>query len=107
MNIKHGADLPKGRHRLNLLDAVWHLLNLLAPGVLVPLFATLLAKVVWRKALATRALPALMGPACAAGVGVVLAGLVLHGRDGKMATYVTLVLVTAVMLWWRGLRRRT
>jgi len=37
--------------------------------------------------------------------GVPVVGLVVFERDGKMATYLALVLATAVVLWWRGLRR--
>ena len=40
----------------------------------------------------------------AAGVGVLLAGLVFFGRDGKMATYAALVLVQGTLGGW--MRRR-
>lgn len=40
----------------------------------------------------------------AAGVFVLLAGLVFFGRDGKMATYAALVLVQGTLGWW--MRRR-
>jgi hypothetical protein len=103
MNIK-GRTSP-GRNGLSLLDAVWHLLNGLAPAVLVPLIAAGLTKLVWRRSLASVRWWPLAWPACVAGLVVTLAGLVLLGRDGKMATYAALVLVTATWLWWRGLRR--
>lgn len=38
-----------------------------------------------------------------AGVLVLVAGLVLHGHDGKMSTYMALVLVAATVEW--GLHR--
>ena len=44
----------------------------------------------------------LAGTAGAAGAVVTLAGLVLLGRDGKMATYGAMVVACAVTLWWRG-----
>ena len=37
----------------------------------------------------------------AIGVSILLAGLVLLGRDGKMLTYVLLVLSTATCQWWQ------
>jgi len=37
---------------------------------------------------------------CAAGVAVLLAGLVYFGRDGKIATYAALVLVQGTLAWW-------
>jgi len=33
-------------------------------------------------------------------------GLVVFGRDGRMATYGLLVAATALALWWRGFVRR-
>ncbi len=40
--------------------------------------------------------------AAAAAAAVVLLGLVVFGRDGRMATYAGMVLATAGALWWRG-----
>ncbi len=34
------------------------------------------------------------------GVGVLLAGLVFFGRDGKIATYAALVLAQGTLAWW-------
>lgn len=39
-----------------------------------------------------------------AGVLVLLGGLVVFGRDGKMWTYAALVLVQGSLVWW--MRRR-
>jgi hypothetical protein len=41
------------------------------------------------------------------GVVVLVAGLWLHGQDGKMSTYIALVLVAATLEWgmqraWKG-----
>ncbi len=36
-----------------------------------------------------------------AGVLVLLAGLVVFGRDGKMLTYTALVLAQGSLVWWR------
>lgn len=40
-----------------------------------------------------------------AGVAVLLAGLVVFGRDGKMATYAALVLVQGTLAWWLHRKR--
>ncbi|MBE0546747.1 MAG: hypothetical protein IH627_03620, partial [Rubrivivax sp.] len=56
------------------LDALWHLTNLFVPALALGTLAAALAKLAWRRDLA----------------GVSWrrqAGLVLFGRDGKMATY--------------------
>jgi hypothetical protein len=84
------------------IDAFWHLLNLFGPAIGLGLIAPTLAKLLWRRELALvpwRALAQWVAVACAV---VILAGLVVLGRDGRMATYAALVLVTAAALWWRG-----
>jgi hypothetical protein len=40
-----------------------------------------------------------------AGVVVLLAGLVVFGRDGKMATYAALVFVQGTLAWWLHRKR--
>jgi hypothetical protein len=84
------------------LDALMHLGNLFLPAVALAALAAALAKLLWRRELASvsfkhLALPAAL--ACAVGT---LAGLVVFGRDGKMATYAGMVLACAFTLWWRG-----
>lgn len=87
------------------LDVIWHLLNFLAPAFGVGLTAAWLSKLIWRRELRNVAWPALAARAVMAGVAVLVAGLALSGRDGRMLTYAALVLVTAVVLWWHGFKR--
>ena len=84
------------------LDALWHVANLLTPALALGALAAALAKLLWRRDLANVPWKRLAGPACAAGAAVTLAGLVLLGRDGKMATYAAMVLCCALTLWWQG-----
>ncbi|MBC7941299.1 MAG: hypothetical protein H7Z19_16360 [Chitinophagaceae bacterium] len=84
------------------LDAFWHLLNLFFPALALGAMSASAAKLLWRRELAGSTWSRLAGPACAASATVVLAGLVLFGRDGKMATYAAMVVTCALMLWWRG-----
>jgi hypothetical protein len=88
------------------LDALWHLLNLFVPAVATGLLAAAAAKLLWRRELAPVPWSRLAGPAALAGSVVTLAGLVVFGRDGRMATYGAMVLATALTLWWRGFLRR-
>lgn len=88
------------------LDAVWHLLNLFAPAVGTGLLAAAGAKWLWRRELTSTSWRALALSASLAGAVVTLAGLVVFGRDGRMATYGAMVLVVALTLWWRGFVRR-
>jgi hypothetical protein len=85
------------------LGIALHLLNFALPALLV---AGLLAPAVvglrgparggraWRRFWGAWLALALCG------LTVLVAGLVLFGRDGKMATYGALVLVTGSMAWW-------
>ncbi|NIC40260.1 hypothetical protein [Aquabacterium sp. A08] len=87
---------------------VLHLLNFVAPAVAVA--GLLSAAVVGPRGLAlwgprARRWARVWAVLAAVGVAVLLAGLVLHGRDGKMSTYAALVLATgSVAAWWRGRR---
>jgi hypothetical protein len=84
------------------LDAVWHLANLFLPALALGTLTAALAKLLWRRELAAVTWRRLAGTAAAAAAAVVLLGLVVFGRDGRMATYAGMVLATAAALWWRG-----
>lgn len=84
------------------LQALWHVANLFVPALATGAVAAALAKVAWRRELATVAWRRLALPAAAACAVVVLAGLIVFGRDGRMATYAAMVAVCAAVLWWRG-----
>ena len=84
------------------LDALWHVANLFLPALGLGALAPALAKLLWRRELAAVRWLRLAAPACAACAAITLAGLVVFGRDGKIATYAAMVTVCAVTLWWRG-----
>jgi len=88
------------------LDALWHLLNFFAPAAGVALATTLLAKLLWRRELAASSWRRLLAWAAGAGALALLGGLVVFGRDGRIATYGALVVATALALWWAGFVRR-
>ena len=88
------------------LDALWHLLNFFAPAAGVALATTLLAKLLWRRELAMASWRRLLAWAAGAGALALLGGLVVFGRDGRIATYGALVVATALALWWAGFVRR-
>jgi len=92
---------------LGALDALWHLLNFFGPAIGLALIAPSLAKVLWRRDLKSVRwirLAAFVFAACAA---VSIAGLVVFGHDGKMATYAVMVGVCALALWWAGFMSRS
>ena len=83
-------------------DLLWHLLNLVAPGVSRGLIAAAGAKLVWRGDLARVAYSRLASWGAGASTATLLAGLVITGRDGRMATYAAMVVACAGALWWAG-----
>ena len=88
------------------LDTVWHVLNFFAPALGLGVVAASAAKLLWRRDLAGVAWLRLALWAALAGMVVLIGGLVVFGRDGKMATYAALVVATAVALWIAGFLRR-
>jgi hypothetical protein len=88
-------------------DFLLHLLNFMMPALGVAALASAGAKLMWRKALAAVRWRRLFGFSFAAGLLVLVLGLILFGRDGRMATYGALVLATALALWWAGFRGAT
>lgn len=87
---------------MHAVDAFWHLLNFFGPAIGVGLLAPLLAKLLWRRALAGVSWTRLSGWACSTCALVLIGGLIVFGRDGTMATYAAMVTVCALTLWWRG-----
>ena len=84
------------------IDLLWHVLNFFAPAAGMGLIAPTLAKLLWRRGLAGARWAWLAAWVTAASATVLLAGLMVFGRDGKMATYAAMVLACALTLWWFG-----
>jgi hypothetical protein len=88
------------------LDAIWHALNFFAPALGLAVLAASMAKLLWRHELAGVRWFWLALWTALAGMAVLVGGLVVFGRDGKMATYAALVVATALALWAAGFVRR-
>lgn len=80
---------------MGLLDLTMHLLNFVAPALALALVLPLGARLLISKAASAQSWLAQFAIDFAAGVAVLLSGLWWWGRDGKMATYATLVVVVA------------
>lgn len=87
---------------MTLRDILWHLLNLLLPAAGMALLVPALAKLVWRRELASVRFARLGAWVGAASALTLLAGLLITGRDGRMATYAATVMASALALWWAG-----
>ena len=84
------------------LDALWHLLNFAYPALALGMLAAAGAKLAWRRELAAVPWLRLARDAVLACFAVLVAGLVVFGHDGRMATYLGMVTACALTLWWRG-----
>ena len=84
------------------LDALIHVINFLMPAVVVGLVAASLTKLFWRRQLAAVRWVRMATWAVGASLLVSVGGVVLLGRDGRMATYAALVLACAAALGWAG-----
>jgi phosphoglycerol transferase MdoB-like AlkP superfamily enzyme len=84
------------------LDALWHLFNFFVPALGVGALAALGAKLAWRRELAAVSWRRLFLWPFGASAIVLVAGLIVFGRDGKMATYGGVIVASAAALWWAG-----
>lgn len=91
---------------MNPLDALNHLANFFLPAAMVGMLGAALAKLCWRRELKPVPWHRLAGFAVAAGAAASVVGLLYFGRDGRMATYVGIVLASAAGLWWAGFGAR-
>ena len=84
------------------LDAFWHVTNLFAIAAMTAAVSAAGAKLLWRRELAAVRWIRMAAYAAAGASAAMLGGLVLSGRDGRIASYAAMVCATALMLWWRG-----
>jgi len=102
IHVKPLLPLNRSFRTVDVLGGFWHLANFFAPAAGIALFASLIAKLAWRRELSGVAWRRLwtwaFSGAALAGIG----GLMIFGHDGKMATYAAMVLACALGLWWSG-----
>ena len=91
---------------MSLVQFLLHLIHFVLPALALALCMPLAGRwvmgagpVSWRRRVFWHAL---------AGVGVLVAGLLIQGHDGRMSTYAALVLVAGTLEWalHRGWQRR-
>ena len=90
---------------MDALGFFWHLANFVAPAILVGALSAGLCKLLWRRSLAKAPWFTLAWQSSLGGVGVLVLGLLATGHDGRMETYAALVIVCALVPWWRTVRR--
>jgi hypothetical protein len=84
---------------LDALALFWHIANFVLPAVGMGMLSTALCKLLWRRKLARTPWFTLAWQASAAGLAVLVAGLVITGHDGRMITYAGLVVACAAVPW--------
>ena len=92
---------------MSLFDVFWHLAAFVAPALVLAVGLALTSRILGKNSTPRLALPAQVAINFVAGCAVLVAGLVVLGRDGKMLTYAALVLGCATCQWvlvrgWRG-----
>lgn len=90
---------------MGFLDALIHLFNFLLPALAMALLLPSLARLLWWRALKGLGW-AMARRVAATGVIVLVAGLLIAGRDGAMGTYAALVISAALVVWWTGFKGR-
>lgn len=87
------------------LDALWHLLNFLAPPLCVALILVGLAKgLVWRRLLANAPWRRLWAECALLGLVGQIGALLVLGAEGKLAGYALWLGLLSLPLAWRLLR---
>ena len=89
---------------MDALDLFWHLANFMLPALGVGMLCAALCKAFWRRSLARTSWFTLAWQSAAAGLAVLVAGLVITGHDGRMISYAALVVVCAVVPWLKTRR---
>jgi len=81
------------------LSAINHLLNFTAPAMAIAILLVLGCRVFMRKRSTGRGVGAQLAITFLVGSAILVAGLMLLGRDGKMLSYAALVVGCATTQW--------
>ena len=87
---------------MGFLDILFHLANFAAPALALALLMPWAARWVLGRGGFAPCYLVQVAVGFAVGLGVLLAGLWWYGRDGKMMTYLALVLALATAQWLIG-----
>ena len=92
------------RLQLEPLDILSHVVDFFAPALGVGVLSATLTKAVWRSELRSVTWVHLTSASTLAAALALVAGLLVLGQDGRMATYAAMVAAIALSLWWIGFR---
>jgi hypothetical protein len=86
---------------MGFLDIVNHLLNFVAPAAFVALWMVVVLRFIWKKRQFSDAFIKQFAIIFVVNLVVLVIGLWYFERDGKMATYLAMVLASAAVQWVR------
>ena len=86
---------------MNALDVLVHLLNFVAPALGTAGWLTVFSRLLFRQRTSAASMGVQFLLNALAGVAVLVLGVLLLGRDGKMLTYAALVLASHPLAYWR------
>ncbi len=84
---------------MDSLSLIVHVLNFLAPALAVGAWITLVSPLVWRGPHAWRGWRGRLFLNSAAGALMLILGIFWFGQDGKMVTYLAMVMACASSQW--------
>ena len=86
---------------MGFLDAINHLLNFAAPAAFVALWMVLTVRFIWKKRHFPEGFIKQFAIIFIVNLSILITGLWFFERDGKMATYLAMVLASAAVQWVR------
>ena len=89
---------------MDVLNALSHVGNFFLPALVMALLLPAMARLVWWRELKSAGLVRQVKWVAAVNALVLMAGLLVLGRDGAMGTYAALVVASSLTVWWTGLR---
>ncbi|MES2089406.1 MAG: hypothetical protein V4532_05445 [Pseudomonadota bacterium] len=89
---------------MDVLNALIHVGNFFLPALVMALLLPAMARLVWWRELKSAGLVRQVTWVAAVNALVLMAGLLVLGRDGAMGTYAALVVASSLTVWWTGLR---
>jgi hypothetical protein len=85
--------------RMGFIDAILHALNFMLPAASVAMFVTFIGRFLKQNKPLAGVFIARAAINFIVCLAVLLIGLILTGRDGKMLTYLAMVLASATVQW--------
>ena len=85
---------------MGFFDLLNHVLNFLAPAAWMAVAMSLVSRIFKRNRPLKPSIRAMAAINFIVSVAALLLGLIVFGRDGKMASYLAMVVLCATSQWW-------